>query len=319
MHSPSSAPSRPSARAALPWAWALSLAAGCLDGGKPDSGSADTAADTGASSAPLLDPTLDECVPVAGESQAGVISMMMEHGGELLTPFLAPADRLSGLLTFALVSPRSDDDLVTLGLTLEHPDLSTFEIELDVGEGQDVVLAGVAAPGEVLVMGLAEWGRGLPGPEEPYVAEASWTWTEYDDCYEPNNTAAEARHVPTGAEHSAWMVSMLGESEEPVDWYRFTIAEDSVVTLSMVFPETIPMWVELFAGDRSEEDRLLTSSFSEIPGEYTWSSDGPLPAGTYTLRFAPFVSLAVYDTPLYSEAPHMYERYTFRVDASPAR
>lgn len=318
MHSPSSSLSCPPVRGAFALLGLLSLPVGCVDGGKPDSGG-DTGAGSGGGDAPLIDPTLDECLPVAAESLAGVISTPMEHAGELLTPFFAPADRLSGLLTLTLVSPRSDDDLVTMGLTLEHPELSTFQIELDVGPGEDVVLAGVAAPGEELVMGLAEWGRGLPGPEEPYTAEARWTWTEYDDCYEPNNTAAEARHVPTGAEHSAWMVSTLGESDEPVDWYRFTIAEDSVVSLSMVFPETIPMWVELFAGDRSEQDRLFTSSFSEVPGEFAWTSDGPLPAGTYSLRFAPFIGLAVYETPLRSEAPHLYERYTFRVDASPAR
>lgn len=314
-------PTLPSALSAAPARFALallgllSLPIGCTDGGKPDSGG-DSGGDTGA---PLLDPTLHECEPVAAESLAGVISTPMEHAGELRTDFVAPADRRSGLLTFALVSPRADDDLVTMGLTLEHPELSTFQLEIDVGPSEGVVLAGVAAPGETLVMGLAEWGRALPGPEAPYTAEASWAWTEYDDCYEPNNTAAEARHVPTGAEHRAWMVSVLGESEEPVDWYRFTIAEDSVVSLSMVFPETIPMWVELFAGDRSDQDRLLTSSFSEVPGVYSWTSDGPLPAGTYTLRFAPFIGLAVYDTPLRSEAPHLYEGYTFRVDATPAR
>ncbi len=286
-------------------------AVGCIELGKDDDGDGDGGA--------LLEPTLHECTPVVPETLGGLITVEMDHAGEVLTDFVAPADRQTGLLTFSLVSPRSDDDLVTMGLTLEHPDLSTFQIEIDVQPNEGVALAGVAAPGETLVMGLAEWGRGLPGPEGLYTAEAAWTWTEYDDCYEPNNTAAEARHVPTGVEHTAWMVSTLGVSEEPTDWYRFTIAEDSVVNLSMAFPESIPMWVELYAGDRSEENNVFYSWFSEVPGEYAWQSEGPLPAGTYSLRLAPFVGVQVYDTPLRPYAPHLYEPYTFRIDATPAR
>lgn len=293
---------------------ALPALAACVDG----KSSADDSADTGAAAGdPLLDPTLDECVAVAPESLTGTLEGTIAHAGSITEELTAPADRLKGVVQLQLTDPRSNDDLVLMGVSLQHPDMGIDDTELDKDPTAPVAVMAALSPGETLTLQISEWSYSEGAPDS-YAVRADWTWTETDDCYEPNDAASEAKHVPTGAAHAAWMIQGLGPDDDLQDWYRFTITEDSTVSLTLAFPATVPMGFALYAGDRSDAAEVTSALYSETPGSLVWTSEAPLAAGTYTLKLEPFVSLAEVDYPYALTQTHLVEGYSFQIDATPA-
>jgi hypothetical protein len=301
----------------------LSALSACVEAGKDDSGgdSGQLVGDGGGGDGggPVIDPLLNECTPVSPTSQSGVLEGTLARPEALSAEFVAPADRLKGVLSLQLESPRDNADPVTLGVSIDHPDMGIDDTELDKAPEEGVAVMAAVSPGEVVTMRLAEWGAELDAPES-YAARATWAWIETDDCFEPNDQIDAAKHVPTNEAHSAWMLQGLGADDDLVDWYRFTLAEDSVVTLNITHPETVPMGWSLFAGDRDDSGGELAGElFAEPAGSVRWTSDGALPAGTYTLRLQPFTSLAEVDYPLRPSQPHLSVGYSFQVDAAAGR
>ncbi len=116
--------------ALFPALLSLSALSACVEAGKDDSGgdSADSGqlvADGGGGEGggPVIDPTLNACAELSPTSLTGVLEGTLARPEALSAEFVAPADRLKGVLSLQLESPRDNDDPVTLGVSINHPDM----------------------------------------------------------------------------------------------------------------------------------------------------------------------------------------------------
>ena len=307
----------------------------CIDGG--DKGD-DSAGDTGGAlndgeggsgggggGGGGIDPLLHECVSYEPQVITGEINDVIAGGetwvGQAFTP---PADRQTGLLVLTLATPafNPDDDFL-MGVSVDGPEIGINDYEHAPREGQTETSAAIAiTPGVEIDMAVTAYSA---PPDSSVPVLAPWVWTETMDCYEPNNTVEQAKHVPTGVQHSAWMISGVGDDPTIEDWYRFTLTEDSVVRLQVAGPDTLPVgfWLAPLPSPEADPSALGEPvgelGYSEPYAAIDWTSEAPLPAGTYALWLGPFVSVGEVDLPQLREQKHMWAGYTFQIDATPAR
>ena len=288
---------------ALTCALLLSPLAACDGGGGKgdDSGSPDT--------------DLHECAPVTPVSEEGIVRGTITAEESIVEEtWTAPADRATGVLIASHAPPAEDGH--TAALSLIHDPSVYGEGMFEETPGELLEVAGAITPGDPLRI-LYERFASAADAVVPYDIEVPWTWVETDDCYEPNDQFSEARHVPTGEVLEAWMISGLGDDPSVPDWYRFTLAEPSTVTISWTGPDTIAPALTIYAAGAVETDFPLDGVVGEA-GNVAWSSAGTMEAGTYVFWVEPFVSLGEIDFPQDPIMSHMWETYTFEVQAAPA-
>ena len=297
----------------------------CIDGG--DKGD-DSAGDTGGAlndGGGGIDPLLHECVSYEPQVITGEINDVIGADATLVAQaFVAPPDRQTGLLVMQLTAPglNPDDDLL-MGISTNGPEIGIDDYEDHPRAAQAEISAAIAiTPGVEVQLTV---NRYAAPPDTATSVLAPWVWTETMDCYEPNNSVEQAKHVPTGVQHSAWMISGVGDDPTIDDWYRFTLTEDSVVRLQVAGPDTLPVGFSLAPLPNPEADPTALGQpvgellYSDPFAAIDWTSEAPLPAGTYALRLVPFVSLGEVDLPELREQKHMWAGYTFQIDATPAR
>lgn len=300
----------------------------CIDGGdKGDDSAGDTggALNDGGDGGGGIDPLLHECVSYEPQVITGEINDVIPSTETFVQQaFTAPADRQTGVLVLTLQSPAySAGDEYLMGVSVDGPEIGINDYEDFPRDTQTEISAAIAiTPGVDIAMAVSTYIA--PGDAGISVV-APWVWTETMDCYEPNNSVEQAKHVPTGVQHSAWMISGVGDDPTIDDWYRFTLAEDSVVRLQVAGPDTLPVGFWLAPLPSPEADPTTLGEpvgellYSEPYAAIDWTSEAPLPAGTYALRLSPFVSLGEVDLPELLEQKHMWAGYTFQIDATPAR
>ena len=97
----------------------------------------------------------------------------------------------------------------------------------------------------------------LPSTEEsdyPVDYTLTLTWTPTPDCWEENDSPAEAARMPAGEVHEAWLSGALSDStlrDVDDDWSVVALPEEATaVTVELTFPaEGIIPLVELYADD----------------------------------------------------------------------
>lgn len=133
-------------------------------------------------------------------------------------------------------------------------------------------------------------------PNDVATWTAKWSYEPLVDCYEHNDTRADARAIPVNTPISAYAHTGILEEDgvlvgpSVVDWYRFTIHEPATVSLASVMPDESALFFDLLGDD----DIVALATASHVAAPNSVESEAvELAAGTYYVRLGYFVSDSV--------------------------
>lgn len=157
-----------------------------------------------------------------------------------------------------------------------------------------------------------------PAVGESGAWSVSWRYTPLADCYEPNDTQAQARRIPLDVPITAFAHPGIIEGDGLLvgrgllDFYRFELTAQTTVRLAVDQPTDEFLVFELWDGTTSTP--LASTDLFAVPGVVSKSAEVELAAGTWYVRVSPFVhqhSTAFDDVP----APAYWARpYTLTVE-----
>lgn len=225
----------------------------------------------------------------------------------------APGGPLRGVAVFRVAAPFGDEHITpAMGVEYAPTYSGAGDIALEVG---DEVAVAVAVGADVTLDVFYEDGAYRPEIAYPYPVRMEWSWEQRDDCYEPNDTPEQAKHVPLDTDLSAWMFMSVGDDYPgpEVDFYRFTLEEPARVRVAFSGPDSLAPALDLWSPSNDPE--------VDFPDHILIGEDGQavletpeLAAGTWWLRAQPFVSESAWDVPEAPAEPHLWEPYTLRVE-----
>lgn len=183
-------------------------------------------------------------------------------------------------------------------LTGKIPDADiTFATGFD---GDVAVRRIVAAPGMTYLVRLRESSQVESDP--PLTVSFDWTFTSVVDCFEPNNTPAEAREIALDKPLSTYMLAGYVEDDWPSiesqnDYYKVQVDRPGKLRATLKTPVTLAL--DLYAEDGATH---LGGGpiFETEPGAIEAEITEP---GTYYVLVAPFVSLRYNDFDTGGETP----------------
>lgn len=139
------------------------------------------------------------------------------------------------------------------------------------------------APGQSYDLTFTQ-GVNAPPEEYPVRYTLDWTFTGTMDCYEPNDTAPDAKQVPVGTTIEAF--AMAGYTSnfllavEYEDWYKIVLNRDSTIEAALtVAPGDHRMSIKFWEADGTTQ---LAHNTGNAGGE-TFTTTATLTAGTYLM------------------------------------
>jgi hypothetical protein len=163
----------------------------------------------------------------------------------------------------------------------------------------------------------------MAAPGQKYRALASWSWDEVDDyvfsanwfpepdCYEPNDTRAEAKWIPVGETIEAYMhtghvVSEIDDADFD-DWHVVHLDAGHVEIALRDVPAQASMQVELL----DEQGAWLASEYGAEGEGLTVEAD--VPAGDYHVRVSRFYTGWTRGSGLHDLPDHFRRPYALTV------
>ncbi len=129
-----------------------------------------------------------------------------------------------------------------------------------------------------------------PVDQHPWPWTWSWTFHSRVDCYEPNDTIADAKAIPLDTSVEAYLIAghvtngIAGNDPRTYDWYRFELEEETAVTLHVLQIPSNTRWSSRLM---TAEGRQVGGAIRAPRGETVSGDLGTLSAGTWYLEIHP--------------------------------
>jgi hypothetical protein len=146
----------------------------------------------------------------------------------------------------------------------------------------------------------------------------SWTFESLIDCYEPNDSAAQAVAIPLAQVIEAYaFAGYAGNSLGGVeydDWYSVTLAQAATLQASLLSPpgDGHRMNIRIWSSDGS---RQLGAGGGSAGGEI-FSAEAAVEAGTYLISVEVAAASSAKTEDQTPEPPHFSQPYTLQVSAN---
>lgn len=246
----------------------LLLTAACGPGSSTTAG--DTAAgDASVSDAPVEDTALS-CPAAMPAMEIAEIVVRESPEPQIVADFTAPMDPWGGVLEVTALEGGF------LGAAhLGTSTANTIAVLTSSTMPNRVVANFAAAPGQTYSISVGDWG----GMETTYRDTLTFRYRPLRDCYEPNNTSAQAKPIALNAPIEAYLHAGITAPGRPTaddyaDWYRVTVP--AAGTLHPVVNAPVAATVTIYdaagtselAGGFYFEDRTEGPSVGVGPGTY---------------------------------------------------
>jgi hypothetical protein len=237
---------------------------------------------------------LHECVPYAPSEAGGDLSGTWSTSGSagaVTQTIISPGDPGGGYITINLRAPEAIVPRLNVQVLPEQPTQADI-FSTTAGNSDDTQFIEVVfevGPGRSFEVTTAPFSfSGSSADVFPAAYTASWTYTSRVDCYEPNDTRAQAKAVPLDLPIDASFIAGYRESnsittnhETTQDWYRFELdtAREVAIALTNV-PSNVRARVTVFS-----ESSTIGSVLADAAGDAVTVAPGfELAAGWYAVR-----------------------------------
>lgn len=257
-----------------------------------------------------VSPELHECEPYESTPvEESITGAFIEPNDRQFGSMVVPEDPGGGYVEFTMTTTDSELAPGVIVQTVETGD-AVPAILSGTAQGQDDPLVregGFAvAPGRQYELTFTQ---GINADPDNYPVEFTfaWSYTGTDDCYEGNDSPADAKQVPVGTTVKAY--AMAGYTDNVIlsaqydDWYKVVINRSASVEAEMTVPPAgygalhrmrIRFWNEdgstqLANNGGNGGGETFTTAVNLEPGTYlmsvevasgegaTWSYDDPVP------------------------------------------
>ena len=159
--------------------------------------------------------------------------------------------------------------------------------------------------------------RNAPADQYPVPYTITWKYQGRADCYEPNDTRAQAKLIPLNTDLEAWALynraSNYHVADGHFDWYRIELKEAAKVTFELLsVPKDVVIGLHAFY---SVKPGSIANSVAKPKGQVHAMDLGALQPGVYFIH----VETPTFDASISSKAEplldHFVTPYKFRVRA----
>ena len=260
-----------------------------------------------------------------GESVTGVLENPNDDDNyHIIT---TPSDSGGGFFTVTVTMNAEESTPWITIKTIDEPEGAIFSGTSGDHDSQTNTVLFEAGANQVYKLYVKDF---FNAPTESYPIDYSLTWsfTSTVDCFEPNNTVAEAAEIPLNSTVEAYMLAGYIEgsytitSDRKEDWYKFTLNEQSRLTYQLLqVPSDIAtnnnqMYMTLYDAN---ERQVGSGKASTANGGLVTADLGSFEPGIYYVKIEPFPFYPDAKVNNYPENPipdHFKIPYKFRVVTS---